>query len=191
MILRPRSSEDSLAGQGFTLIELLVTVAVLGILGGLTFVASQTFVRRDQANTAASELAAWLAPMAARASSVGPCEVTFTTGTGLAPGSTFAALAAGSSADCTTETSLRLPSLVTNQTYNVAVTYTPATATSIIFSRRGGVVADGVEATVKVSVASQLPVRCVRISFATIDMGRNNASADVSQACSSTEWQRS
>jgi prepilin-type N-terminal cleavage/methylation domain-containing protein len=186
-MLHSRSIPNPSAGLGFTLVELLVTVAVMGILGGLSFVASQTFVRRDQANTAAAELAAWLEPMAARASSVGPCEVTFTTGNGLAPGSTFATLATGSSADCTPEATLRLPSLATNQTYNVAVTYAPTTATSISFSRRGGVVADGVEATVKVAVASQLPVRCVRISFATVNIGRNNTTADVSQNC--TEWQ--
>lgn len=173
--------------QAFTLSELMVTVAVIGIVGSLVFASSQVFLRRDQANAAAAELVGWLEGISGRSGAFGPCTVQFTTANGLAPGATFASLQ-GSDARCTSEANLALPSTDGNRTYNVAVTYTPAGTTSMAFTPRGGVVANGVEAIVKISVNNQLPLRCVRVSFGTVSTGINNATGDVTQACS--VWER-
>jgi hypothetical protein len=115
--------------------------------------------------------------------------VQFTTGTNVAPGTTLASLQnVASNARCTPEATLRLPTTDGNRTYNVAVTYTPNSATSLTFTPRGGVVANGVEAVVKISVNNQLPLRCVRISFGTLSTGLNNTTGDVNQTC--TVWER-
>jgi prepilin-type N-terminal cleavage/methylation domain-containing protein len=173
--------------KAFTILELLVTVAVLGIVASFAFISSQTFLRRDQANAAAAELAGWLDAISGRAGAYGPCTVQFTAGSNLAPGATFATLQTASvpssDARCTPNPSLPLPSTDGNRTYNVAVVYTPNTATSVVFTNRGGVVANGVEAVVKISVNGQLPLRCVRISFGSLSLGVNNGTGDVTQNC--------
>lgn len=175
-------------GQAFTLTELMITVAVIGViaLGGV-YASSQVIARRDFANTAAAELVGWLEAISARSGSVGPCRVQFTTGNALDPGATFASLQTGD-ARCTPEPNLRLPSVYGNRVYDVAVTYTPAGTTSLAFTPRGGVVAGNVEATVKIAVSNQLPLRCVRISFGSISTGINNATGNVAQTC--TVWER-
>jgi prepilin-type N-terminal cleavage/methylation domain-containing protein len=176
--------------KAFTLVELMVTVAVLGIVASFVFTSSGVFLRRDQANAAAAELAGWLDAISGRAGAYGPCTVQFTAGSNLAPGATFATLQTASvpasDARCTPDLNLRLPSTDGNRTYNVAVAYTP-TATSLVFTNRGGVVANGVEAVVKISVNGQLPLRCVRISFGSLSLGVNNGTGDVTQTCSTWE----
>ncbi|MEA5391429.1 prepilin-type N-terminal cleavage/methylation domain-containing protein [Cyanobium gracile UHCC 0139] len=175
--------------KAFTVVELMVTVAVIGILGSVAFASSQVFLRRDQANAAAAELMGWLEGISGRSGAFGPCVVQFTTASNVAPGTTFATLQnAGANPRCTPEANLALPSTDGNRTYNVAVTYTPNSATSLTFTPRGGVVANGVEAVVKISVNNQLPLRCVRISFGTLSTGINNTTGDVSQTC--TVWER-
>jgi Tfp pilus assembly protein PilE len=170
-------------------VELLVTVAVIGLLGSVTFASSQVFLRRDQANAAAAELVGWLEGISGRSGAFGPCTVQFTTANGLAPGATFASLQnVATNARCTPEATLALPSSSGSNTYNVAVTYTPNGTPSLTFTSRGGVVANGVEAVVKISVNNQLPLRCVRISFGTLSTGINNATSDVAQTCN--VWER-
>ncbi|MCP9885110.1 prepilin-type N-terminal cleavage/methylation domain-containing protein [Synechococcus sp. ATX 2A4] len=173
--------------QAFTVAELMVTVAVIGVLSAVVFTSSQAFLRRDQANAAAAELVGWLEAISARSGSVGPCTVQFTAANGLAPGATFASLQAGD-ARCTPEPNLALPATDGNRTYNVAVTYTPNGTTALAFTNRAGVVANGVEAVVRISVNNQLPLRCVRIRFGTLSTGINNATGDVAQTC--TVWER-
>ena len=177
--------------KAFTLVELMVTVAVLGIVASFVFTSSAVFLRRDQANAAAADLVGWLDGISGRSGAFGPCTVQFTTANGLAPGATFATLQTASvpasDARCTPVPNLVLPSTDGNRTYNVAVAYTPNTASSLVFTNRAGVVASGVEAVVKISVNGQLPLRCVRISFDTISLGVNNASGDVTQTCATWE----
>jgi prepilin-type N-terminal cleavage/methylation domain-containing protein len=172
--------------KAFTMLELIVTVAVLGIVGSVVFASSQVSLRRDQANAAAAELAGWLDGISGRSGSYGPCTVRFITGSSLAPGATFASLQAGD-AGCTPDPNLALPSTDGNRTYSIAVDYVPNTATSLVFTTRGGIVASGVEAVVKISVGGQLPLRCVRISFGTLSQGVNNTTGNVTQTCSTWE----
>ncbi len=177
--------------KAFTMLELMVTVAVLAIVGSVVFASSQVFLRRDQANAAAAELAGWLDGISGRSGAFGPCTVQFTTANGLAPGATFATLQTASippsDAKCTPNTILALPSTGGNVTYNVRVDYTPNTATSLVFTPRSGVVANNVQAIVKISVNGQIPLRCVRISFGTISTGVRDDTFDVTQDC--TVWE--
>lgn len=176
----------------------MVTVAVLGIFSAVVVSSSQVFLRRDQANAAAAELVGWLEGISGRAGAYGPCTVQITAGNGLAPGATFAELLISpppttpptppSDARCTPEANLALPSTDGNRTYNVAVVYTPTGTASMAFTPRSGVLADGVEAIVKISVNNQLPLRCVRVSFGTLSIGLNNTTGDVTQTC--TIWER-
>jgi prepilin-type N-terminal cleavage/methylation domain-containing protein len=189
MSIKPSVTDLQREGRhnAFTQVELLVTVAVLGIVASFVFTSSAVFLRRDQANAAAAELAGWLDGISGRSAAFGPCTVQFTAGSSLAPGATFAILQTtgvpASDARCTPVPTLALPSTDGNRTYSIAVAFTPTTATSLVFSPRGGVVASGVEAVVKISVNNQLPLRCVRISFATLSLGVNNSTGDVSQTC--------
>jgi prepilin-type N-terminal cleavage/methylation domain-containing protein len=171
--------------QGFSLSELMITVTVLGIVGSLAFSSSQQYLRRDRANAAAAELVGWLETTSARAAAYGPCQVQFSTGSGLAGGAPFATLAAGD-ARCTPQGNLTLPSIGRNDTYNLGVTYTNA-ATSITFTARGGVVANNEEAIVRISVNGQPPLRCVRASFGSLSIGVQNTTGNVAQAC--TVWE--
>lgn len=175
--------------QAFTVVELLVTVAVIGAMGAVTFASSQIFLRRDKANAAAAELVGWLEAISGRAGAFGPCTVQFTTGHGLAAGATLASLQnAGTNPRCTPEATLALPSSSGSDTYNVAVTFTPNGTTALTFTPRGGAVASGVEAVIKIAVHNQIPLRCVRISFGTLSIGVNNTTNDVTQTC--TVWER-
>lgn len=188
MIRLPSALQRPRRPQAFTVVEVLVTVAVIGVLGAVTFASSQVFLRRDQTNAAAAELVGWLEAISGRAGAFGPCTVQFTTGNGLAAGATFASLQAGTNARCTPERTLALPSSSGRNTYNVAVTFTPTGTSALTFTPRAGVVANGVEAVVKIAVNNQLPLRCVRISFGTLSTGINNTTNDVAQTC--TVWER-
>lgn len=185
----PSSFRRPSRSQAFTVVELLVTVAVIGLIGSIAFASSQVFLRRDLANAAAAELVGWLEAMSGRAGAFGPCTVQFTAGNDLAPNATFASLQnAGTNASCIPNANLALPSSSGNNTYDVAVAFTPSGTTTLTFTPRGGVVANGVEAVVKISVNNQVPLRCVRISFGTLSTGINNATSDVTQTC--TVWER-
>lgn len=171
--------------QGFALPELMISVVLIGIAGSLTFASSQVYLRRDRANAAAAELVGWLETTSARAVAYGPCTVQFTTGSGLAQGATLASLQSGD-ARCTPTGNLTLPAIGGGDTYNVGVVYTPP-ATSITFTERGGVVANGVEAQVQISVNGLAPLRCVRVSFGSLSIGTRNDTGSIVQAC--TAWE--
>ena len=158
----------------------MVAVAILGILGAVTIRESLSFNRDQQAYAATQELLGWLEAVSAQAAVNGPCTVTFTTGANLAPGSTIASVTAGN-ASCSPEPA-RLPSNSTIGTFAVGVAFTP-TSTNLVFSPRAGVVAGGVQATVKIVSAGGAPLRCVRVNFSSLTGGSNATSANVADTC--------
>jgi hypothetical protein len=79
-----------------------------------------------------------------------------------------------------------LPSTSAIGTFNVATTFVPNTSSTIVFSPRAGVVAQGVVATVRIVSNGSAPVRCVRASFASITGGIRESSSNVADDC--TTW---
>lgn len=177
----PNFSSRCRPPAAFTITELLVAVAILGILSAVTIRESLSFNRDQQAYAATQELLGWLEAVSAQAAVNGPCTVTFTAGANLAPGSTMASVTAGN-ARCSPEPA-RLPSGSTIGTFSVGVAYTPNTSTNLVFSPRAGVVAGGVQATVKIVSAGGAPLRCVRVNFSSLTGGINATSADVADTC--------
>lgn len=162
----------------------MVTVAVMGILGGVTLAVTRSFNSDQTAYAAGQELLGWLESVQANATINGPCTVTITTGNSLQPGSILASVTAGD-ARCSVEP-LRLPSTSTIGTFAVGTTFVPASNPTIVFSPRAGVVANNVVATVKIVSNGAAPVRCVRTSFASINGGINESSSNVADDC--TTW---
>lgn len=179
-----RPLPQNIRSAAFTLVELMVTVAIMGILGGLTLAVTRTLNSDQSAYAAGQELLGWLESVQANATITGPCTVTITTGNALQPGSILASVTGGD-ARCSIEP-VRLPSTSTIGTFAVATTFAPATSSTIVFSPRAGVVAGNVVATVKIASNGAAPVRCVRASFASISGGINESSSDVANNC--TTW---
>jgi prepilin-type N-terminal cleavage/methylation domain-containing protein len=171
--------------QAFTLIELIVAIAITAIVGAVVFASSTYFLKRDRANAAAAELAGWLDALSAKAGSYGPCTVAFQQGQTISPGVTFASLSSdGSSAsatECTATPNLVLPATDGVRSYSVAV---QPSDQPLVFTPRAGVAANATDVTVKIVVNEEAPLRCVRISFATISIGVNNTSASTNGTCS-------
>jgi prepilin-type N-terminal cleavage/methylation domain-containing protein len=193
--LRPKAPVAGLA-RGFTVVELMVAVAIIGVVSSVLFTVSQDSWRRERANAATLELAAWLDQISRSPEQNGvSCQVTVNTGT-LAPG---AVLASVTPTNCATEANLRLPGINITQNFQVAATgglggpgtsqwwFTPrgAISTTAPATNTGSSATD---ISVRISVAGQAPVRCVRLSgtLGLQRMGRNNASGDPNNNC--TDW---
>ena len=171
--------------QAFTLVELIVTVAIVAIVGAVVFASSTYFVKRDRANAAAAELAGWLDALSAKAGSYGPCTVAFRPGQTISPGATFASLSSdgssASSTECTATPNLALPAIDGARFYSVAI---EPSDQQVVFTPRAGVAANETDVTVKIVVNDEAPMRCIRISFATISIGINSTSASTNGTCS-------
>jgi hypothetical protein len=97
-------------------------------------------------------------------------------------------------ATCSSEPSLRLPEINQNTTYSVGASNTSFTFTprSAITTATGvGVTSTNTDISIRFSVGSALPLRCVRLSgtLGLFRFGRNNATGDTSTECS--DWSRS
>jgi type II secretory pathway pseudopilin PulG len=171
----------STTSAAFTTTELLVTVAVIGILGAVAVPVSLTFNRNEQAYAATQDLLGWLEAVSTQAGNVGPCTVSFTTGTNLTPGTTVASVTTGDPR-CSPQ-AFQLPGTGTIGNYNVATTFTPNSSTTLVFSPRAGVVAGGVQATIRIVANNGAPVRCVRVNLASIVGGIRANSGNVADDC--------
>jgi Tfp pilus assembly protein PilE len=188
----PQPASPRAATAGLTLFELMLSVAIIGTLGAITVNAGIVEWRREQANAAAMDFTAWLEPISQSPERSGvSCVVTLTTGSALAPGSVLATVAPTT---CSTQPSLRLPGINQSTSYSVGATNTSWTFTprsAITTATGAGVTSTNTDISVRFSVGSALPVRCVRLSgtLGLFRFGGNNASGDTSVEC--TNWSRS
>lgn len=172
----------SSATAAYTITELMVTIAIIGILGSVALTVSLSFNRNEQAYAATQGLLGWLEAVAAQSGNVGPCRVSFTTGNNLPPGATLARLATNSDPRCAPQ-DFQLPGTGTIGTYNVATTFNPISSSTLVFSRRAGVVAGGVQATIRIVANNGAPVRCVRVELASMVGGIRANSGNVADDC--------
>lgn len=159
----------------------MFTIAIIGILGSVALTVSLSFNRNEQAYAATQGLLGWLEAVAAQSGNVGPCRVSFTTGNNLPPGATVARLA-NSNPRCAPQ-DFQLPGTGTIGTYNVATTFNPNSSSTLVFSRRAGVVAGGVRATIRIVANNGAPVRCVRVELASMVGGIRANSGNVADDC--------
>lgn len=173
---------------GFTLIELMVTVAVIGILSGITISQSLATWRDAQVSDLTLQLAGWLeqisrAPEASRApdGNAASCRVVFTTGTvpNGAVIATVTSIPAGASPPCAPEASFTVPTRFGNQQISVG-----ASTASVVFTPRQSITSTS-DIQIRLALLGQAPVRCVRLSavLGLIRIGRNDGSSATGTDC--------
>jgi prepilin-type N-terminal cleavage/methylation domain-containing protein len=174
--------------SGFTLIELMVTMVIIGIITGISVASYSSFLQRERINAVVTSLASWLNTISAQPDKLGyTCSISIRTGT-LAAGSELASV---TPADCSTESSLNLPSIGQTSTVTVA-----ATTQTFYFTPRGAFTTSpttsnaNTSVTIRMSLAGASPLRCVRLSGAlgTTSLGQNSSTGNVSTDC--TVWSR-
>lgn len=168
---------------GFALSELMITIAILGIATGIVVPYSISLWRREQVNSAAQDLAGWLALVrqaSLRRTSTG-CQVSFAESGDLAPGDVLAEIKPGSGCEGQlAEPQLRLQGIAATNTLNIT-----RSAANLQFTPRG-TVTNASDVTFGFTVKGAAPQRCVRITpvVGFIQIGINNASSNSSASCS-------
>jgi|LakMenEpi03Aug12_release.lakeMendotaPanAssembly.Ray.scaffolds.fasta_scaffold349584_2 prepilin-type N-terminal cleavage/methylation domain-containing protein len=168
---------------GFTLTELMVTVAVIGILSGITISTSLNNWRDAQVSDLTLQLAGWLEQISRSPETLNPptsCTVTFASGiTGGITLSNGALLASVSPTACSPEPSFTVSTRFGSQQISAA-----ASAASVVFTPRNAITSS-TDIQVRLALLGQAPVRCVRLSavLGLIRSGRNDASSSVTTAC--------
>jgi Tfp pilus assembly protein FimT len=148
--------------QGFALSELLIIVVILGILSSLVIVNTTREYNRDRLNAAATGFAAWLQAIqaaAGRQSASNGCRVSVTPGANLTEGTVLATV---DPADCSSESSFRLP-----QSFGAGARFTvsgPGANAPLIFNPRGAVNITAADHIWTFQVVGSDPTRCVRVS---------------------------
>ena len=184
--------------RAFTLLELLVTIAVLGIVSAVALTSSTYFLRKDRTDAAVNELADWLEAMQAKAGSEGPCGWVLRRGDTLPLGTTYAHAMGDNRFRCTEREELKLPSVDGAKFYNVGAeingSYIPSSDPEAVvwFTRRSGIVANGKQIIVKISVNDEPPLRCLKVAFGIIYTGINkNTHVATDPGIPCEDWQRS
>ena len=184
--------------RAFTLPELLVTIAVLGIVSAVALTSSTYFLPKDRADAAVNELAGWLEAMQAKAGSEGPCGWVLRRGDTLPLGTTYAHAMGDNRFRCTEREELKLPSVDGAKFYNVGAeingSFIPSSDPEAVvwFTRRSGIVANGKQIIVKISVNDEPPLRCLKVAFGIIYTGINkNTHVATDPAIPCEDWQRS
>ena len=193
----------SIHRSAFSLVELMVTVAILGIVTGVTINISQASWRRERAVTATIMLLGWLEQIARSPERDGiSCrvDVNITTGSNvLRPGSMLASVTPST---CAFESRVLAPGSMDNSGYQVNVLGASdgpiSSQKSWWFTPRGAIstttpsAISGSSATdivVSISMEGNPPIRCVRLSgtVGLLRSGRNNASGNTN-VDSCNEW---
>jgi Tfp pilus assembly protein FimT len=165
------------------LMELMITLAVLGIVTGITVTLAGSEWRRERVNTVAIELASWLEAIrqsSLRQPGTAPCVVSFHTSS---PVSNGAVLATVAPASCSPESSFTVSGLADNGD-SFAVALTPATPSSLSFSPRGSISATA-DTDLRLLLVGTGQMRCVRLTatLGLIRIGSNSAATGTGDSC--------
>ncbi len=135
------------AASGFTLAELMVTIAVIGIVFGITTTTIGSEWSRGRVNLVSQDLASWLEGVrsaSTRQSGSTPCIVTFNTTSPLAAGAEMARVSPAAcaptspvSATVNTARAIVVPNIIGNNTFAIALN--PSSPTTVTFTPRGSV----------------------------------------------------
>lgn len=166
---------------GVTIPQLLVTSVVIVILSTITISNSLATWRSSQAGELAQRLAGWLEEVS-RAPEVSGSSCTVTISTGTLSGN--AVLAQVSPTSCSLEPTLRLSTSYGSKSVAVG-----ATSTSIVFTPRQAITSTS-DIQVRLAIANQAPVRCVRLSaiLGLIRVGRNDGTSEVGNNCPASSF---
>ncbi|MFY8149300.1 MAG: pilus assembly FimT family protein [Prochlorococcaceae cyanobacterium] len=162
--------------EGFSLSELMLVVALIGVFGAVTISLLTASWRQERLNAVVTEFAGWLEEISRNPERNGTaCTVTIDTGS-RTPGSRLARVEPTS---CSATPSFNIPATFGADNFNVG-----SSLSSWTFTPRGAI-SSAADVQVRIAIAGQQPVRCVRLSgtLGLIRMGRNDASSDVSTAC--------
>lgn len=167
--------------SGFTLVELMISAGLIGLVLGIGSLIVGGEFRREQVNTVAIELAAWLEGVRSasqRQPSSNPCVVTFSTTTPISVGATLASVAPTS---CSNEPSFTVRNISGAVTYAIALN--PATPTTLTFTPRGTVSAS-TNTDLRIQLSGTSEMRCVRLT-ATVGLIRIGSGSSTANDCSS------
>jgi Tfp pilus assembly protein FimT len=165
------------------MLELMLTLALIGVVTGITVTLAGSEWRRERVNTVAIELASWLETI--RQSSLRqpghvPCVVSFNT---TSPVSNGAVLASVAPTTCSPQSSFTVSGLADNGD-RFAVALSPASPTSLSFSPRGSVSATA-DTDLRLLLLGTGQMRCVRLTatLGLIRIGSNSAAASTGAGC--------
>jgi hypothetical protein len=158
------------------MVELMVTIALLGIILGISIRESGSAYNRDKLNEASLLLRGWLLEIANKPDTTGQsCAITISTGTITTGGQ----IGSVTPTTCSSSPTLRLPGNFTGLTFNVG-----ATQTTWSFTRRTAIDSTN-NVIIKLSLNGFTALRCVRIQAISglIRLGRNETTSDVNGTC--------
>jgi len=172
---------------GVTIPQLLVTAVVIVILSTITISNSLATWRSSQAGELAQRLAGWLEEVSRAPEVIGKsCRVTISTGTlGINAVLARAEVVNGNGTErCSSDPTLRLTTSYGSNSVAVG-----ATSTSIVFTPRQAITSTS-DIQVRLAIANQAPVRCVRLSavLGLIRVGRNDGTSSVGTDCPATSF---
>ncbi len=162
--------------NAFTMVEAMVTIALIGIILGISIRESGSAYNRDKLNEASLLLRGWLLEIANKPDTTGQsCAITITPGT-ITTGGQIASVAPTT---CSITPTLRLPGNFTGLTFNVGTTQATWS-----FTRRTAIDSAN-NVVIKLSLNGFTALRCVRVQAISglIRLGRNDATSDVNGTC--------
>ena len=178
---------------GFTVIELILVIVIFMLLASMALIFNQNEMRSADSQALVDEIAAWLGEIAMAPEDLNTsCTVTFQPGTNLWPTDTIATV---EPASCAKASTLRVPGNRRQNPYQLGTSQN-----SWVFNQRGSLSASSTanasstntDIIIRVSVAGQPPLRCVRLSgiMGLVRFGVNSISGSVNGSATCSNWKR-
>lgn len=157
--------------------ELMVTVAIIGVVFGITLRETGNAYNRDKLNQTSLLLRAWLLEISNKPDTIGQsCAVTISTGAITTGGQ----IASVSPSACSGSPVLAMPGNFSGLTFNVG-----ATKTTWSFTRRNAIDSTS-DVIIKLSLNGFTSLRCVKVQAISglLRLGLNNTTSNVTATCS-------